>query len=66
MAEIDDWLAAAAGRIPTELSISTLSTLEQRLDGQPSPEATTNRRDVRRSMLCAGFAAVVGFGLSAV
>jgi hypothetical protein len=37
MADIDDWLTSAAGRIPAHVPITTLSALEQRLDGQPSP-----------------------------
>jgi Tfp pilus assembly protein PilN len=61
MADIDDWLTSAAGRIPAHVPITTLSALEQRLDGQPSPMAASSRRDTGLSMLCACLAAVVGF-----
>lgn len=61
MAQIDDWLATAAGNIPSDVSDGLVATLEQRLGQEPSPMAAANRRDARRTMLCAGFAAIAGF-----
>jgi len=61
VAQIDDFLARAASSIPSDGLDTTLSALEQRLGREPSPVDFTNRRDARRSMLCAGFAALVGF-----
>lgn len=61
MADIDDWLATAANSISAKVPVTTLSTVEQRLSGEPLPLAAANRRDARRSMLCAGFAAIAGF-----
>lgn len=61
MAQIDDWLAGAARKIPGDVSAATFSMLERRLEQEPSPLAAANRRDARRTMFCAGFAAIAGF-----
>lgn len=61
VAQIDDWLARAAGNIPADGLDATFSALEQRLGEEPTPMAMAGRRDARRAMLCACFAAIAGF-----
>ncbi|MBB3955686.1 CnrY/NccY family anti-sigma factor [Novosphingobium sediminicola] len=61
MAQIDDWLARAAGNIPADGLDATFSALEQRLGEELTPMAMAGRRDACRAMFCACFAAIAGF-----
>lgn len=65
MPDVDTWLAESAKRTSAPLAADFLEALDRKLAAEPEPMVLSSRREVRRTMLCASVAALLGFTASA-
>lgn len=61
MADVDSWLADAARVTRDGTSDFDLDSLHRRLHFSPAPALALARHDARLAMVCAAFAALLGF-----
>jgi hypothetical protein len=61
MADVDQWLADASHHLSIGPGSGLRDGIEGRIASEPSPRALAARRETRRSMIGAAFAAVFGF-----
>lgn len=61
MANIDQWLAKASDVTASAAPDGFVENIENRLDGESSPQALFLQRNSRKVMICAGLAAMLTF-----
>jgi hypothetical protein len=61
MADVDRWLADASRNLSIQAGADLLDGVEGRIAAEPTPRAIAARRDARKSMIGAAWAAVIGF-----
>jgi hypothetical protein len=64
MPDIEQWLADTAQRLDRRPSATMLDEIDHRIVREPLPQVFVARREIGRSMLFAGAAALLGFGIT--